>query len=442
MRWIWIIIIALAGSLTGYLVTRFEANDPLIQTRTSSVYVGDEHLHEFRVGDEGTGVESLRIWLVSGSTTHELFNETYAGSVFLGASLNIQRSVEVSVRPGELGLADGRAVLHVEATDYSWSGNVTRVEIPIIIDTQPPRISLEGGLTYVRRGGTEAVVYRVNEEQAEHHVELGEQVFRGFTHPQDPELRVALYALSPETELGRKPQVVAIDRAGNRTTVTVPIEVIERAFPVDEIALSESFMQAKVIELLGDSEGRDTLEAYLGINREMRAENARQIREICERASAEKLWSGAFLQLPGSRVGARFAERRTYTYGGREVDTQIHQGYDLASTSHAPVPAANDGVVIYADTLGIYGNTVILDHGLGLFSLYGHLAELAVEKGKAVARGEFLGATGTTGLAGGDHLHFAILVGGVFVDPLEFFDARWIREHLDPKLSVGPKSAT
>ena len=146
--------------------------------------------------------------------------------------------------------------------------------------------------------------------------------------------------------------------------------------------------------------------------------------------------------MPGSKVGARFAEHRTYSFEGRNVDEQVHLGYDLSSTSQSEIPAANDGVVVYAGTLGIYGSTVVIDHGLGLFSLYGHMSEIAVEKGTPVARGESIGRTGQTGLAGGDHLHFSMLVDGTFVDPLEWFDAKWIEEHIDPKLAlpVSPPS--
>ena len=103
------------------------------------------------------------------------------------------------------------------------------------------------------------------------------------------------------------------------------------------------------------------------------------------------------------------------------------------------MPAGNHGVVAFAGPLGIYGNTVVIDHGLGVFSLYGHLSELSVEAGGRVQKGESVGRTGQSGLAGGDHLHFSMLVHGEFVDPLEWFDAKWIREHLEPKFAAQPK---
>jgi hypothetical protein len=440
MRFLWIIVIAVAGAATGYLFTRFESTPPFVQTREAATFIGSqEHTQEIRISDDGTGVQSVRVWMQAGDQEFELVNETYSGNLFTGADLLAERSVDVPIRARELGLPDGEARLLIEARDFSWGGNASRVEIPYVVDTKPPRISLHTGLTYVRRGGSELVVYEVGEDSRNHGVALGDYFFRGFAHPKDPGRMVAFYAIPPDSRPDERPKLVADDLSGNRAEVPLSIEVIERSFPEDTIGLSDAFMTQKVAEL-GITQTNGILSAYLEVNRKMRAENAAQIREICSTSSDDRLWSGAFLQLPGSHVGARFAERRTYKYEGREVDKQMHLGYDLASTAHALALVSNDGVVVFAGPLGIYGKTVIVDHGLGLFSLYGHLSETGVEKGKAVARGDLLGRTGQTGLAGGDHLHFAMMLSGVFVDPLEWFDERWLREHIDPKLS-GPVSA-
>jgi murein DD-endopeptidase MepM/ murein hydrolase activator NlpD len=441
MRALWILLLVLAGSIAGYMFTRFEREAPSIATRTDRIVFGKEHQHEFRVIDDGTGVERVHIWLESGEATIDLVDVTYPGTLFTGASLNIPRAIEVTLKPAELGVGDGPAQLVAESRDFSWLGNVSRIEIPLLIDTRAPRLSLLTGLTYARLGGTELAVYRVDEGTERDGVEVGEYFFRGYPHPEDPKRRVAFYALPPGVKSGERPRLVAEDRAGNSTTAGLNVEVIERSFPDDQIQLSESFMSTKVAELLGEDAPDDLLAAYLRINREMRAENAQTILEICTQSSADRLWTGSFLQMPGSQVGARFAEHRTYSFDGSKVDEQVHLGYDLSSTSQSEIPAANDGVVVYAGPLGIYGNTVIIDHGLGLFSLYGHLSEIAVEKGAPVARGESIGRTGQTGLAGGDHLHFSMLVDGIFVDPLEWFDAKWIEEHIDPKLAL-PASPT
>ena len=107
-----------------------------------------------------------------------------------------------------------------------------------------------------------------------------------------------------------------------------------------------------------------------------------------------------------------------------------------------PVPAANDGVVVLAKYLGIYGNTVIVDHGYGLMTLYGHLSSIGVKEGDTVARSQPLGKSGATGLAGGDHLHYSVLVDGTFVIPKEWWDAHWIQDRIARKLPGTLKLAS
>ena len=118
-----------------------------------------------------------------------------------------------------------------------------------------------------------------------------------------------------------------------------------------------------------------------------------------------------------------------------------HLGYDLAVTRRYPVGAANSGTVVFAGSLGIYGNTVIIDHGFGLCSLYSHLSSVAAASGDAVTKGGILGRTGETGLAIGDHLHYGVYVHGVAVLPLEWWDAKWIRDNITGKLRAPKKGS-
>jgi murein DD-endopeptidase MepM/ murein hydrolase activator NlpD len=143
--------------------------------------------------------------------------------------------------------------------------------------------------------------------------------------------------------------------------------------------------------------------------------------------------------MPNGKVMASFADGRTYLYQGKVIDHQDHLGYDLAVTRQAPVPATNDGIVLNAGFLGIYGNAVVIDHGYGLMSIYGHLSSIAVTEGQKVARGETIGKTGETGLAGGDHLHFCTLLQGLPVNPVEWWDSHWIKDRIANKL--GPAFA-
>jgi murein DD-endopeptidase MepM/ murein hydrolase activator NlpD len=234
--------------------------------------------------------------------------------------------------------------------------------------------------------------------------------------------------------------VVARDAAGNTGSATWGTRLLERGFPDEPITLSRSFLEQKVSPLAAaqDVATGDPIEDFRKVNTELRAANEARLRELLGEGSSERLWSGAFEQMPNTQVTSRFAERRRYTLDGVEISRAIHYGYDLAATASAPIPAANAGRVIFADELGIYGNCVLIDHGLGVSSLYGHLSSFTVSAGDAVEKGQIVGRSGQTGLAGGDHLHFAILVGDTYVDPVEWWDPKWMREHVEGRLAPPP----
>jgi murein DD-endopeptidase MepM/ murein hydrolase activator NlpD len=134
-----------------------------------------------------------------------------------------------------------------------------------------------------------------------------------------------------------------------------------------------------------------------------------------------------------------FAQERTYIHQDKEVDRQTHLGFDLASLAHADVPAANRGKVIHAGDLGIYGQCIIIDHGLGLQSIYGHLSRIGVKQGDTVEKGQIIASSGATGMAGGDHLHFEVTISGQSVNPIEWWDAHWIKNNVAGKLPAGAK---
>ena len=196
-------------------------------------------------------------------------------------------------------------------------------------------------------------------------------------------------------------------------------------------------------EVNAETDVADLLDVYLFINREVRRQNRDSIAALAGQTAPRRLWDGPFRQLANTQVESGFADHRTYLYGGDEVDQQVHLGFDLASTVNAPVAAANTGTVIFADYLGIFGNCVVIDHGLGLQSLYAHLSSIDVAVGDAVELDAVIGRSGQTGLAGGDHLHFAMLLQGRPVTPMEWWDPQWIEDRIMRKLrdaGGGPAS--
>jgi len=227
----------------------------------------------------------------------------------------------------------------------------------------------------------------------------------------------------------------ATDEAGNAASRGIPAEIRPRKFPRDTIEIKDAFLQAKVPELLPQRPTTQPLvEGFLVINRDLRRQAEDAKRRISGTTADKPLWQGPFVQPRNTKVFANFAELRTYVHAGREIDRQVHYGYDLASTRQSPVPSANKGVVVFAEPLTIYGNTVVVDHGLGLQTLYAHLSSTTVKVGDAVEKGQELARTGSTGLAIGDHLHYEVLVNGVSVTPLEWWDTKWIRDHIGKPL--------
>jgi murein DD-endopeptidase MepM/ murein hydrolase activator NlpD len=307
----------------------------------------------------------------------------------------------------------------------------------------PPRVAVLSTHHYVNQGGSEMIVYRVSPPDAESGVRIGDVTYPGFpasgARMSDPELKVAFFAMLYNQAQDTPMEVFARDIAGNEARAQFEHRVFPKKFRNSRIPLDDKFLSRVVPAILQSSpqlqaSGNDLLPAFLKINNDLRRMNNDTIAALAKKTAAAILWEGAFQPLGGSQVESSFADFRTYLYDGKDVDRQVHLGFDLAKTANAPVTAANNGKVLFADELGIYGNTVIIDHGMGVQSLYGHLSSFAVRQGDDVKKGQQLGASGQTGLAGGDHLHFSMMVNGQFVNAAEWWDAHWIEDRIMRKL--------
>jgi len=345
----------------------------------------------------------------------------------------------LTIESAALGLREGPATLEVWGRDDYWRPLRTKdrvvASLPVTIDLTPPRIDIVSATQYLAPGGGGVVVFRTT-DAARSDVRVGLIPFPSFAA--GAQERVALVALPYDFAPGTPIKISAQDDAGNAASRGVSAEILPRRFRHDRIEVKDAFLQLKVPELLPQHPpSQPLLEAFLVINRELRRQAEEEKRKFAAKTADKPLWEGPFLQPPNTKVFSNFAETRTYVYGGREIDTQVHFGYDLASTKQAPVPAANKGVVAFAGPLTIYGNTIVLDHGWGLMTLYGHLSTIAVKAGDAVDKGQEMGRTGATGLAIGDHLHYEVLVNGISVTPLEWWDAKWIRDRFNGPLKAA-----
>jgi murein DD-endopeptidase MepM/ murein hydrolase activator NlpD len=178
-----------------------------------------------------------------------------------------------------------------------------------------------------------------------------------------------------------------------------------------------------------------TLDKFLVINGELRRKNNEKIASVRPRDRAgDAVGRRGVHPFTNSAVQSAFADRRTYVYQGREVDHQTHLGFDLASYAGTPVVAANRGKVLFAGMLGIYGNTVILDHGHGRAVVVRSPVVDWRQRRRMVEKSQEIGRSGMTGMAAGDHLHYTMLVSGHMVNPIEWWDAHWIEDRILRKL--------
>jgi murein DD-endopeptidase MepM/ murein hydrolase activator NlpD len=340
----------------------------------------------------------------------------------------------------EIGVTAVRPVL------FGYREAAASVTRGIDVRLSPPQIAVLSSFHYINHGGSEAVVYRVTPPDAESGVRVGEYEYPGYPasgagiQNGDPALRVAFFALLWDQDLKTPINIYARDAVGNEGTGSFDYRVFPKQFRASRIDLDDRFLAKVVPPILQNStelqvdDPTNLLESYLKINRELRRMNNATITELSTHTSPEILWRGAFKQLLNTAVEAGFADQRTYVYGKQDVDKQVHLGFDLASIAGAPVKAANRGRVQHAGWLGIYGNCVILDHGMGLMSLYAHLSSIEVQVGDLVELDRELGRSGATGLAGGDHLHFTMLLAGNAVTPIDWWSAQWVQDRITRKL--------
>jgi murein DD-endopeptidase MepM/ murein hydrolase activator NlpD len=423
-----VLLLAVVGSVS-YLGWRQSVPPPTVTSPTPRG-LGHKTALPIRVEAAHGNVAGVEIRIVQGGKQAVVVRQDGA----LGPRVNLPATLEI----GNLGLREGPATIEVRARDDFWRPIKLPERVvatwPVTIDLTPPKIEVLSSTGYYSPGGAALVAFRV-EGASKSDVKVGEMVFPSFAiGAADRGVRVALLAL-PYDYNGAALAISAVDEVGNPAKRGIPGELKPRRFPHDRIEIKDSFLQAKIPELLPQHPpGAPLIDAFLAVNREHRKQAEAQKRTLSAKTSDKPLWEGPFVQPRNTKVFANFAETRTYVYQGREIDTQVHYGYDLASTKQSPVPAANKGIVVFAGPLSIYGNTVVLDHGLGLMTLYGHLSSFDVKVGDAVDKEQKLGHTGATGLAIGDHLHYEVLVNGVSVTPLEWWDAKWIRDRINKPL--------
>jgi murein DD-endopeptidase MepM/ murein hydrolase activator NlpD len=428
--------------LLWFLALRFEAEKPSVQIKLQSPAIAASTEIPVVVSDRKSGVRSIWIGVYKDGSQKVVFDKRFRSSSAQGRQHKV--SVTVNIEPGKLGFGDGLATIQVVAKDYSWRqwwhGNTTYLEKRVTFDTRPPAVEVLSRHHYLRRGGAGLVIYRLSEPCPQSGVHVENNFFPGHAgYFKDDKIYLAFFALGIEGGPDTNIYLSASDLAGNRAEAGFSYHIRQKRFKPDTVNITKKYLKMKIPQLnmeVSQDAQVPLIEKFVIANSELRRKNFQTMAELGSLSTKDFHWKGAFLRLPKSARMSGFGDFREYKYNGRVMDRQVHLGIDLASVAHSPVPAANHGKVVFAEKLGIFGNTVVIDHGLGLLSMYSHLSRMAVEKQQSVAKGDIIGHTGMTGLAGGDHLHFAMFIYNTFVDPLEWWDAAWIENNITAKIKA------
>lgn len=431
------------------LVYKFEGKKPVVDIQLPSLYLKKSYEMSLDVTDHKTGLRKIIVSIIQEGKEKVLLKKQYKASNFLELlpeSKTIRDLFIIPVESWKYGMTDGDAVIRIMVSDYSWrgwnKGNIFYIEKKVIIDSKPPRISVLTKRHNIQRSGTALVIYKLFEENLKSGVKVGDNFFPGHSGLfENKNIYTAFFALNHMQGPGSQISVVAEDMAGNITKRGFYHYIRDKNFKTDILNISDRFLELKMPDFdVGAKNGffqeskNPLLKKFLYINRDVRKNNVETILNVPLITENKKYWDGRFLRLKGSARRAGFADRRIYKYKGKEIDRAVHLGVDLASTANAPVKAGNSGRVVFAQFAGIFGNTIMIDHGFGLFSLYSHLSQISVTKGDMVKKGDDIGFTGLTGLAVGDHLHFSMIVHNVFVNPVEWWDDSWIRNNITSKI--------
>jgi murein DD-endopeptidase MepM/ murein hydrolase activator NlpD len=335
-------------------------------------------------------------------------------------------------------LKDGAAKLIVEATSNDLLGKKARAERDVTVVTRPPSLSVDSDQHYLYLGMADLVTFNVSGGWTAAGVRVGDQTYRSWPMPDGKPGRFSLFAFAWNMPPGTAPVVYASIGVGNDVTSPIVFQFPKKEQPhytVHDLQISDAFMQKVVNELDPNGSG-DPVARFVKINSEMRRANNKTLADLRFKTAEKFLWSQPFARQAHAQAEATFADLRNYIYHGKKIDQQVHLGYDLAVTQHVGVEASNDGQIVYAAPLGIYGNCVVVDHGYGLQTIYGHMSQIDVHVGDTVKRGQVMGRSGMTGMAGGDHIHFAMQLDGVQIDPKEWWDPHWIHDHIERRVDL------
>jgi len=432
MGWIGVVLVLSALGFMGFSPL-FERDEPKVTVSQDGYWNFNDPIHVSV--EDISGLKSFKATIATPHDEWVVVDENTPSS-------EAKKVFEILPPKGVHRVEATSVVLKIEVTDKSlWGffmGNTYQQEMTLVIDQRRPVLSIIANSYKIQKGGSAIVIFKADDPHLE---SLKIETNFGKTFIAQPFMKQGYYASLvawPVQEASFSATVIARDRAGNETRNAVPLRLKDHRYRVSNIELSDAFLDGKIAQLANEYEQTagvdDRLEQFRIINEKVRADNEKIIHDITSKVSKKMIVDFApepFYPLVNGQKVADFGDHRIYSYKGQEnISQAYHMGLDLASVAMGPITSSNGGNVVFSQPNGIYGNLPIIDHGFGLYTLYGHCSEVHVQKGDIAALGQQIAKTGLSGYAMGDHLHFGILVQGIEVRPEEWMDTKWIYDNI------------
>ncbi|SFV53726.1 Peptidase, M23/M37 family [hydrothermal vent metagenome] len=438
-----LLLICLAGAGYIYTAPEFERTAPVVHS-SDSVFWNRKDPLKIKLSDN-VGLKDFELILNDGQKSLIVGQGKFEkGTKEQTLLVKYPKSNTLNSKAKELNL---KVVVNDSSLWNFFQGNKLEKMIHIKIDHKRPNVNVLANSYSITQGGSALVVFQAEDENLNTlYIQTTGKKFK--VEPYKKEGYYVSLLAWPFNQDHFNAKIIATDKAGNKRVTEIPLYLKNHHYRVSWIRATDKFINGKITDLASSdpeyADIDDKIEKLKAINENMRLKNEEKIHTLSSKVSDKMLKSWKvrkFYPLQNGKKVASFGDERHYYYNNKEneVSHSFHLGYDLASTKMAAIRASNAGTVVYANENGIYGNMPMIDHGLGLYTLYGHCSQLFVKEGDKVKAGQTIARTGTSGLALGDHLHFGILVQGIEVRPIEWFDGGWIKTNIDNVLKTADK---
>lgn len=396
--------------------------------------------------DSDSGLDEVVVRISQQNQSKELTRKKFSA---MGITSD---TIEVTVSPKELKFREGNAELQVLAFDKSLWNNGTKISKIVEVNFMRPQIEVVTPQQNGVLGGSELVFYRVRGKVPDSHGVLSQgTLYPGFSatgwdesFDERGRLYVAFYPIPSSFKTDSDTMtLIARDNLGNATSSPFNYRVRMRRWSAFRVNLSEE--RAAQI--------KESMLAYAQhekISVRQQGNPAADIRSLIKTISMSdegfiatalsdptprRLWQGPFVPPVPSAPNNSAGDIRTISLLDTDIARGASSGVRFPVSRRTPVVASNNGKVAFIGELGLLGNTVIIDHGMGLSTIYGHLSDVSVQRGTTVQKQQAIGSTGTTGFAQGEEVYYEVRLHGVSVSPNEWWDETWVTDHIENKVN-------